>query len=61
MHSEENNNVEHYNETTGRVIARMMCHYNEKYECVGKNKIQLAQTHSLKKGLSVFRTRYFSI
>ena len=54
VHSEEvenDENAEHYNKTTGRVIARMMCHCNDKHECIGENKIQLALTFILKKGL----------
>ena len=61
MLSEENGNVEHYNETTGIVIVPIMCSFNEKYECAGENKIQLAHTYSLKKGLGVFRASYFGI
>ena len=56
VHSEEadkNENIEYYNETIGRVISRMVCHHNDKHECVSENKIQLAQTHSLKKGIIV--------
>ena len=59
--SKENNNVEHYNETMGRVITRMMWRCVEKYECTCENKIQLAQTYSLKKGLRLFRACYFGI
>ena len=44
-------NVEHYNETVGRVIARMSRHCNDKHEYIGENKIQLAQMRSSKKGL----------
>ena len=56
MHSKEvenNESAEYYNEETGKVIAHIMYHYNDKYECIRESKIQLAQTYSLKKGLRV--------
>ena len=55
--AQNNKNTEYYNEVTGRVIVRIMCHYNDKYECIGENKIQLDQTYSLKKGLKVLRDK----
>ena len=41
---EESDNAEYYNETTEREIPRTMCHHNDKNECFGENKIQLAHT-----------------
>ena len=53
VRSEEKDNTQHCDETTGRVIARIMCYYNEKYECVTENKIKLAYACSLKMGAKV--------
>ena len=49
--SDENESMDHYDENVGRTLSRMVSHCNNKCECIGENKMQLAQACSLKKGL----------
>ena len=39
--AENNESGEYYNEETGKVIARIMYHYSDNYECIRESKIEL--------------------